>query len=113
MRNFTYLALGVLTVGGVLGQTASGQVLFSDNFENEPVSAADGLTPIGAPDVGVSWIEGATSGAHGVDIADAPAIGTRSLRVLREGAPPFGPSNGRIDGISLPGAIVDNNIVEV
>jgi len=105
--------LGVLAVGGWVVPLTSAQTYFSDGFENEPISAADGLTPIGPPDVGISWTEGGASGAHGIDIVDSPAIGTRSMRVLREGTPPLGPSNGRIDGLSLPGAIVDGNIVEV
>jgi len=91
------------------------QVKFSDNFENEPVSAANGLDVIGAPDVGQSWTEGnaTVSGAHGVDIVGSPVIGTRSMRLTREGAPPVGPSNGNIDGISLPNTILDGNVVEV
>jgi hypothetical protein len=108
-----WFGLGVLAMGGWLVPTASAQTLFSDNFENEGVSDAAGAPVVGAPDVGQSWTEGPASGGHGIDIVASPAIGTRSMRVLREGVPPLGPSNGRADGLSLPGAIVAGNLVEV
>jgi hypothetical protein len=105
------VGVGLCCIGAA---SASAQtVLFSDGFENEPVSAADGLDPIGTPDIGVSWTQSAGSGAHGVDIAGTPALGTRSMRVLREGVPPLGPSNGQANGLSLPGAIAAGNLVEV
>jgi hypothetical protein len=114
MRKMRGFVLGLVVFSLVGSFSASAQtILFSDGFENEPVSAADGSTPIGPPDVGVSWTQSAGSGNHGVDIVSAPALGTRSMRVLREGVPPLGPSNGQANGLSLPGAILPGNVVEV
>lgn len=113
MRRWRLIALGLSALSSVGVGSASAQVLFQDDFEDEPISAADGLTPIGAPNIGVSWTESAGSGAHGIDILGSPAIGTRSMRTQREPAPPLGPSNGQANGLTLPGAIVPGNIVEV
>jgi len=103
-----------LALSGLAVNSVCAQIVFQDNFEDEPVSVT-GSEVIGAPQVGVSWTEGVAtlSGTRGVDISDLRTIGTRSLRVLREGTPPLGPSNGNIDGISLANTALDGNVVEV
>jgi hypothetical protein len=111
LRGVAWLLMVVVCASGATAASAA-TVYFQDGFENEPVSAT-GAEPIGPPDVGVSWTQSPGSGARGVDIVASPAVGTRSMRLLREPAPPFGPSNGQANGLSLPGAIVDGNLLEV
>jgi hypothetical protein len=115
MRNLRRVAWLLMVVVCASGATAASAatIYFQDGFENEPVSSASGVEPIGPPDVGVSWTESASSGAHGVDIVGEPnALGARSMRVLRESVPPFF-GNGQANGLSIPGAIVDGNLLEV
>ncbi len=99
MRKMQLVASCAVAVGGLLVGSASATVLFNDNFEAQTVG-----TVVAAPPIG-SWVEGSGSGANGVAIVGAPALGTKSMRLTRESAPPLGPSNGDISAISLAGAI--------
>jgi len=96
-----------LTIGGLCAGGASAQVLFQDDFENEAVG-----TVLGAPLIG-SWSEGVGSGSAGVVVVGSPALGTRSVRLARESAPPNGPSNADLRATSISGAIVAGQTVEV
>jgi len=91
-----------------LSARGAGTTVFQDDFESQTVG-----NTIGPPPTGQNYVESATSGLHGADIVGAPALGTKSLRITREGTPPIGPSNGAIKAISLPGAIVPGQKVEV
>lgn len=95
-------ALAVMSVG-----SASATTYFQDNVEGQAIG-----NNVGAPQIG-TWTEGAGSGLHGADIVGAPAIGTRSIRAVRDTAPPVGPGNVDLKGLSLPGAMVAGQTVEV
>jgi len=82
--------------------------VFSDNFEAQAIGDAIAQPPIG------TWSEGAGSGNHGADIVGSPALGTRSVRIARETAPPLGPgANGDLRATSAFGAVLPGNTVEV
>jgi hypothetical protein len=97
---------------GALGfwvQGASAQVVkFQDDFESNAV----GTTLNSPPPIGTSWTDVSTGpfAANGISITDVPAIGTRSLKELRDGG---GLQKGAAKGLSLPGVMVPGNTVEV
>lgn len=107
MRKVQYVVASAIAACGLSAGTASAVVYFQDDFEAQTVG-----NDVGAPLVG-SWTEGAGSGLHGADIVGAPALGTKSMRLTREGAPPLGPSNADVSALSLPGAIAAGNEVTV
>lgn len=99
MSKMHRIAACVVAIGGLSAGSSFATVLFHDDFEAQTVGTVVASPPIG------SWVEGSGSGANGVAIVGAPALGTKSMRLTRESAPPLGPSNGDISAISLPGAI--------
>lgn len=108
VRNVLRYACSAVAISGLCIGAASAQYVFQDDFEDNAVG-----TTLNGPQIGQAWIEGAGSGANGITIKGAPALGTRSMHVQRRSAPPLGPSNGQVDGISLPGTVVDGQQVEV
>jgi len=91
----------------MVSQARAAITVFQDDFEAQTIGDT-----VGPPQIG-TWSEGPGSGTHGADIVGSPALGTKSVRIARETAPPLGPgANGDLRGTTLPGAILNGNTVE-
>lgn len=102
MRNTTLLAAGALALCGFGVGNASAVVYFFDDFEGK-------TEPLGPPDIGLPYTTSGTTGSpHSLSVAPAPAIGTQSLKLIRETI--HNPANTIIRGNE--GALVDGAVVE-
>lgn len=91
---------------------ASAAVTFSDDFEGNAV----GTVLNSPPPIGQAWNEttnnpqpGSGFGANLVTVVSNPAIGSRAIKIIR----PNSAEEPLLKAVSLPGTIVDGNIVEV
>jgi hypothetical protein len=104
MRNMQCLLSAAALAGLCFASTASAQVLFQDDFEDEAVG-----TTVGPPQIG-TWADVSLGPipANAINIVASPALGTRSMQLQRNST-----SNPDIKGFSVPGAVVDGQQVEV
>jgi hypothetical protein len=102
MRNFTLLTAGAVALSGFCVGSASGAVYFSDDFEGK-------TDPLGAPDIGIDYARPSATGTpYSLATTLAPALGTTSLKLIRETI--HNPNNLVARGNE--GALVNGAVVE-